>query len=175
MTDTFTEGTRKQCAKDMPPSDPRRRTAISSLATGAALAVLIPAVAALAEAGTTDSHQGQHAEMHMDIPAPAPGTDSAALKAEQPFLAENEAAMDKMMADMAAQPTGNIDADFVAMMIPHHQGAIDMAILQLKYGTNPKLKNIAQEIIVTQQQEIKAMRLSIGLPPGGNVDGQTAN
>ena len=46
---------------------------------------------------------------------------------EQPFLSENAAAMNKMMADMMVKPTGDIDRDFVEMMVPHHQGAVDMA------------------------------------------------
>jgi uncharacterized protein (DUF305 family) len=50
------------------------------------------------------------------------------------------------------------------MMVPHHQGAIDMAELELRYGRNPRLERIAQEIVVTQQQEIAAMRLSVGKP-----------
>src|SRR5258708_19034554 len=48
--------------------------------------------------------------------------------AEAPFLAENDAAMAKMMNEMTVQPTGDVDRDFVAMMVPHHQGAIDMAV-----------------------------------------------
>ena len=86
---------------------------------------------------------------------------------ESPFLAENRAAMTKMMNDMAAEPTGDVDADFVAMMTPHHQGAIDMAKAVLRFGRNPQIKRLAQEIIVTQQQEIAAMRLAVGeaLPP----------
>ena len=86
---------------------------------------------------------------------------------EQPFLAGNDAAMEKMMAGMAVRPTGNVDKDFVDMMVPHHQGAIDMAVLELRYGTNVRLKAIAQEIVVTQQQEIAAMKLAMGepLPP----------
>jgi Domain of unknown function (DUF305) len=86
---------------------------------------------------------------------------------EAPFLAENEAAMDKMMADMTVQPTGDVDHDFVEMMVPHHQGAIDMAQALLRYGNNERLRRLAQEIIVTQQQEIAAMRLAVGepLPP----------
>ncbi|WP_426135006.1 DUF305 domain-containing protein [Pseudomonas sp. PWP3-1b2] len=86
---------------------------------------------------------------------------------ETPFLNENSAAMDKMMAGMDAKPTGDIDRDFVAMMSPHHQGAIDMAITYLKYGHNEQLKRLAQEIIVEQQQEIAAMQLAIDgpLPP----------
>jgi len=63
---------------------------------------------------------------------------------------------------MAAKPTGDVDRDFVAMMNPHHQGAIDMAIIELRYGKNEQLRRIAQEIIVDQMQEIAAMKLAIG-------------
>src|SRR6267154_3966969 len=77
---------------------------------------------------------------------------------EQPFLSENAAAMDKMMADMTIKPTGDVDRDFVAMMVPHHQGAIDMAKAELKYGHNEQLRRIAQEIVVNQQQEIAVMQ-----------------
>src|SRR6266566_9667519 len=86
----------------------------------------------------------------------------AATIAERSFLEENEAAMTKMMNDMAAKPTGDIDQDFVAMMTPHHQGAIDMAVIELRYGKNEQLRRIAQEIIVDQMQEIEAMKLAIG-------------
>jgi hypothetical protein len=106
-------------------------------------------------------------------PAPLPPVETAD---EAPFLAENTAAMDKMMADMAIQPTGDIDADFAAMMIPHHQGAIDMAVAYLRYGKNEQLRRIAQEIIVEQQQEIAVMRLALGrpLPPSAVAQAHTA-
>ena len=65
---------------------------------------------------------------------------------------------------MAVRPTGDVDVDFVAMMVPHHQGAIDMAVTVLRYGRNPQIRRLAQEIIVTQQQEIAAMRLAVGQP-----------
>jgi hypothetical protein len=96
--------------------------------------------------------------------------------AEAAYLAENDAAMDKMMADMEAKPTGDVDRDFVAMMTPHHQGAIEMALAVLKYGKNEQLKRIAQEIIVDQQQEIAAMKLAIGdpLPPSDAAPTQVA-
>ena len=81
---------------------------------------------------------------------------------ERAFLAENDAAMTKMMNDMAAKPTGDIDRDFVAMMTPHHQGAVDMAVIELRYGKNEQLRRIAQEIIVEQMQEIVAMKLALG-------------
>jgi len=80
------------------------------------------------------------------------------------FRAENAAAMDRMMAGMAIKPSGDVDRDFVEMMIPHHQGAIDMAEAELRYGKNEQLRRIAQEIIVDQQQEIVAMRLALGDP-----------
>jgi uncharacterized protein (DUF305 family) len=89
---------------------------------------------------------------------------AAAQASEAAFLNENEAAMNKMMAGMAVKPTGAIDRDFVAMMVPHHQGAIDMAQAELLYGHNQKLLRISQEIVVEQLQEIAAMRLAIGEP-----------
>ena len=92
------------------------------------------------------------------------GATSFASSIEALFLAENNAAMAKMMAAMDVKPSGDVDADFVATMVPHHQGAIDMAQAQLRYGRNEQLRRIAQEIIVTQQQEIAAMRLAIGQP-----------
>ncbi len=92
---------------------------------------------------------------------------------EAPFLAQNNAAMDKMMADMAVKPSGDVDADFVAMMIPHHQGAIDMALAVLRYGKNERIRRIAQEIVVEQQQEIVAMRLALGQPLPPSAPAQT--
>lgn len=99
--------------------------------------------------------------------------DASALTQEAPFLAENTAAMDKMMADMDVKPTGDVDADFVATMIPHHQGAIDMALAVLRYGKNEQIRRIAQEIIVEQQQEIAAMRLAMGQPLPPSVPAPT--
>ena len=89
---------------------------------------------------------------------------AAAATSEAAFLKENDDAMTKMMNDMAIKPSGNIDRDFVAMMNPHHQGAIDMAVIELRYGKNEQLRRIAQEIIVDQMQEIAAMKLAIGEP-----------
>jgi hypothetical protein len=91
-----------------------------------------------------------------------PQSQPPAASDEAAFLKENETAMNKMMNDMAAKPTGDIDRDFVAMMTPHHQGAIDMAVIELRYGKNETLRRLAQEIIVDQMQEIDAMKLAIG-------------
>lgn len=92
------------------------------------------------------------------------------------FAAENEVAMNKMMAAMAVTPSGDVDRDFAAMMIPHHQGAIDMALAELRYGRNLQLRRIAQGIIVEQQQEIAAMNLAVGnpLPPSAPAPTQIA-
>jgi uncharacterized protein (DUF305 family) len=72
--------------------------------------------------------------------------------------------MTKMMISMGIRPSGNVDTDFVAMMVPHHEGAIEMARAELRYGRNEQLKRLSQEIIVTQQQEIVAIRLALGQP-----------
>jgi DUF305 family protein family protein len=89
---------------------------------------------------------------------------ASAATEESAFLKETDAAMTKMMNGMAAKPSGDVDRDFVAMMTPHHQGAIDMAVIELRYGKNEQLRRIAQEIIVDQTQEIATMKLAIGEP-----------
>jgi hypothetical protein len=89
---------------------------------------------------------------------------AAAEADERPFLAESEAAMNKMMDGMGVRPSGDVDQDFVAMMVPHHQGAIGMAQAELRHGKNEQLRRIAQEIIVDQQQEIAAMDLALDQP-----------
>lgn len=90
--------------------------------------------------------------------------DAMAGSTTSAFAAENDAAMAKMMAGMAVKPSGDVDHDFAAMMIAHHQGAIDMALAELRHGSNEQLRRIAQEIIVDQQQEIAAMHLALDQP-----------
>jgi uncharacterized protein (DUF305 family) len=76
------------------------------------------------------------------------------------FMQAMHAGMKTMDRDMAAvSMNGNVDHEFAAMMIPHHQGAIDMAKAELLYGRNPVMRRLAQEILVDQQSEIDAMRL----------------
>ena len=68
--------------------------------------------------------------------------------------------MDRMHAAMATvEPSGNSDVDFVRMMLPHHQAAIDMARTQLLHGQDPQVRRLAQEIITDQQSEIELMNL----------------
>ncbi|MBB6187620.1 DUF305 domain-containing protein [Rhodanobacter sp. MP7CTX1] len=101
---------------------------------------------------------------------------SASLANESLFLAENKTAMDIMMAGMQAPPTGDVDHDFVATMVPHHRGAVDMAQLEMRYGSDAALKRIAQEIITDQPQEIAMMRLALGetLSPSLSSPSQSA-
>jgi YVTN family beta-propeller protein len=80
------------------------------------------------------------------------------------FVAESHTAMNKMITAMEAQPSGNVDTDFATMMIAHHIGAIEMSQALLRGGRNEQLRRLAQEIIVTQQQEIDVMRLTLAHP-----------
>lgn len=74
-------------------------------------------------------------------------------------------AMASMGTAMSGVPmTGDPDVDFAIMMIPHHQGAVEMAKVELQYGSDSRLKRLAQEIIVTQQSEIAVMQLVLEYP-----------
>jgi uncharacterized protein (DUF305 family) len=124
-------------------------------------AAMLGAVAAAAFLTVHSAHSQSLADYISAICAKSFRSASAA---EAPYLAENVSAMTKMMVDMGIKPSGDVDTDFVAMMAPHHQGAIEMAQAELRYGHNEPLRRMAQEIIVTQLQEITAMRLALGQP-----------
>ena len=81
------------------------------------------------------------------------------------FLKENDVAMQRMMMDMMVPPSGDIDRDFATMMIAHHQGAIEMAKAYLRAGNHQALLRMAQEIIITQQQEIAIMQRAMNAEP----------
>ena len=74
------------------------------------------------------------------------------------FDTEMAEAMSRMHAAMTIAPTGDPDRDFAAMMIPHHQGAVDMARIELAYGKDEPMRRLAQGIIVEQTQEIALMQ-----------------
>ena len=82
--------------------------------------------------------------------------------ASKAFMQSMSASMTRMDRGMANAPmNGDIDHDFATMMIPHHQGAVDMAMAELSYGKDPVMRRLAQEIIVDQQSEIDAMHLRL--------------
>src|ERR1043165_2002525 len=95
-----------------------------------------------------------------------PGVNASA---ESEFAKAMMLSMEKMHKDMiAVSMTGDANHDFAAMMILHHQGAIDMAKPFLLYGKDPALRRLAEEIIVTQEQEVQVMRLRLAaLKSGG--------
>jgi uncharacterized protein (DUF305 family) len=82
------------------------------------------------------------------------GMDMGSSPADQ----ANMQAMHKMQDAMPKQGTGNPDKDFVTMMIPHHQGAIDMAKVEIQYGKDSKLKRMAAKIVKDQEREIREMQ-----------------
>jgi hypothetical protein len=103
----------------------------------------------------------------MAVVALAPLSAAACLSTgpeEASFLASSDAAMARMMAAMKIKPSHDVDRDFARMMVPHHQGAIDMAEAELSYGHNEPLLGLAQEIIATQEQQIVVMRHALGEP-----------
>jgi uncharacterized protein (DUF305 family) len=78
--------------------------------------------------------------------------------------------MQRMHKDMTIAPTGDPDRDFAAMIIPHHQGAVDMAKLELQFGKNPVLRRLAQGIIVEQLQEIELMQRELRQLPAASKE-----
>lgn len=117
----------------------------SLLSTGVAVAIL----SALALGGVATAQQNQGHSGH-GTPTTRTG-DSAATTA---FKAANT----RMHKDMDIAFTGDVDADFVRGMIPHHQGAIDMAKVMLAHGRDPVMKKLATGIIADQEKEIATMR-----------------
>jgi len=122
------------------------------------------ALGAAAAAALLSVHPAKPQSLAAYVSAICAKSFGSAASAEAQYLADNVSAMTKMMIDMGINPSGDVDTDFVAMMVPHHQGAIEMAQAELRYGRNEPLRRMAQEIIVTQLQEITAMRLVLSQP-----------
>jgi uncharacterized protein (DUF305 family) len=93
-------------------------------------------------------------------PAAAPPAPGSA-----PSSAAYRAAMEAMMKSMETPYTGNADHDFVTGMLPHHQGAVDMAKIELQYGRDPALKTLARDIIASQTKEQAFMRAWLARHP----------
>ena len=103
--------------------------------------------------------------------APVPADKTAVPAHEIDFIKENDVAMNRMMASMEVKPTGDIDRDFARMMIPHHQGAIDMSQALLRHGKSDELKSLARAIIAKQAEEIAIMQRYAGeMPAAAEMD-----
>ena len=82
------------------------------------------------------------------------------MPADAPYWEGLMDSMTRMHAAMSSMgPSADPDTDFVALMLPHHQAAIDMARIELTFGKDPQLRRLAQEIVTDQESEIQLMRL----------------
>jgi uncharacterized protein (DUF305 family) len=105
-----------------------------------------------ATANAQDHSKMDHSKMGGNGAAAAPaGNEPASTKAYK-------AANDRMHTGMAIAYSGNADVDFVKGMLPHHQGAVDMAKIALEHGKDPKVRKLAREIIKAQNTEITFMK-----------------
>lgn len=94
------------------------------------------------------------ANSHSEMEASQPSMHSSEAPSSQAYMAANE----KMHRNMSMDYSGDADVDFVRGMIAHHQGAIDMAKVELKYGKDNEMRRLAERIVKAQEGEIKLMQ-----------------
>ncbi len=128
-----------------------------STAKGGLAAVALMAAALAAGPVAAQTSQGGAPGMKGMEMAPA-----AKAGPETPADRDFAKASATMMKNMDVKPSGNPDKDFADMMLPHHQGAIDMAKVELQYGKDPMLRKLAADIVKAQETEITEMRAWLG-------------
>ena len=123
----------------------RTRLIVALALAGGVAAAGVAVAQNMPDKGHGGGHGGGHAQ------SAAKGERSAATVA---FSAANE----KMHRDMAIEFSGDADADFARAMIPHHQGAIDMAKIVIAFGKDPEIRKLAEAVVKAQEEEIAFMR-----------------
>lgn len=111
--------------------------------------------------GATMLYLGQRDRGHAAArPAPAPASGPSA---------EMMGAMHRMHDAVNKVPmTGDIDRDFVALMVPHHQSAVEMARVYLEHGKDPELRRLSENVIASQEAEIRQMSARGAAPASGH-------
>jgi uncharacterized protein (DUF305 family) len=120
---------------------------------------LVPLAVVVLAAPASGQQAPPTPELTRPIGAKPTGSDADEAKAIRDANTKMHSAL------VVVPPSGNADHDFVANMIPHHQGAIDMATVELQYGRDDETRRLAERIIATQQQEIAEMNTWLAKHP----------
>lgn len=120
-----------------------------AIATGGLIAALLVLPASACHHEDHGKHHGDHENQHGEM-----ASEHADNPAVQAYIESN----DRMHANMSMAFTGNADVDFAQGMIPHHEGAIDMANIVLEHGEDPEIRALAEEIIAAQEEEISFLK-----------------
>lgn len=123
----------------------------AALGAGALAGAMMLAQPAAAGSHANDHGHGEHGQAHH-------GDDQADHHADNPSVKAYREANDRMHEGMMVGFTGDADVDFARGMIPHHQGAIDMANIVLEHGENEEIRELAEEVIAAQEEETAFLR-----------------